>query len=101
MADRLNPTAERVETNSPGRYPGNQFSALPSSTISPAHPRRLVGALVIGRVAAKPQAQLASAPEGSVKLGLSLGGVGKCQFFANERVLACEASYRKRPYVID
>jgi hypothetical protein len=43
----------------------------------PAHPRRLVGVLVIGRVAAKPQAQLASAPEGSVKLGLSLGGVGK------------------------
>src|SRR5262249_21237755 len=30
----------------------------------PAHPRRLVGVLVIGRVAAKPQAQLASAPEG-------------------------------------
>jgi hypothetical protein len=29
----------------------------------PAHPRRLVGVLVIGRVAAKPQAQLASAPE--------------------------------------
>jgi hypothetical protein len=34
----------------------------------PAHPRRLVGVLVIGRVAAKPQAQLASAPEGSVIL---------------------------------
>src|SRR5262249_44544749 len=30
-------------------------------------PRRLVGVLVIGRVAAKPQAQLASAPEGSVR----------------------------------
>src|SRR5262249_45353248 len=44
---------------------------------SPAHARRLVGALVIGRVAAKPQAQLASAPEGSVKLSLSLAGVGK------------------------
>src|SRR5262249_23420302 len=43
----------------------------------PAHPRRLVGVLVIGRVAAKPQAQLASAPEGSGKLSLSLGGVGK------------------------
>lgn len=43
----------------------------------PAHPRRLVGVLVIGRVAAKPQAQLASAPEGSVILSLSLGGVGK------------------------
>jgi hypothetical protein len=28
----------------------------------PVHPRRLVGVLVIGRVAAKPQAQLASAP---------------------------------------
>jgi hypothetical protein len=28
----------------------------------PAHPRRLVGILVIGRVAAKRQAQLASAP---------------------------------------
>jgi hypothetical protein len=36
----------------------------------PAHPRRLVGVLVIGRVAAKLQAQLASAPEGSVKLSL-------------------------------
>ena len=35
----------------------------------PAHPRRLVGVLVIGRVAAKPQAQLASAPEGSVTSG--------------------------------
>jgi hypothetical protein len=33
---------------------------------------RLVGVLVIGRVAAKPQAQLASAPIGSVKLGLSV-----------------------------
>jgi hypothetical protein len=43
----------------------------------PAHPRRLVGVLVIGRVAAKPQAQLACAPEGSVKLSLSLGDVGK------------------------
>jgi hypothetical protein len=38
----------------------------------PAHPGRLVGVLVIGRVSAKPQAQLASAPIGSVKLGLSL-----------------------------
>jgi hypothetical protein len=45
--------------------------------VAPAHPRRLVGIFVIGRVAAKPQAQLASAPIGSVKLGLSLGGVGK------------------------
>src|SRR5262252_7263313 len=43
----------------------------------PAHPRRLVGVLVIGQVAAKPQAQVASAPEGSVILSLSLGGVGK------------------------
>src|SRR4029453_735675 len=43
----------------------------------PAHPRRLVGVFVIGRVAAKPQAQLASAPEGSVILSLSLRGVGK------------------------
>src|SRR5262245_44396857 len=32
----------------------------------PAHPRRLVGVLVIGRVAAKPQAQLASAPRPKV-----------------------------------
>src|SRR5262249_304607 len=37
----------------------------------------LSGVLVIGRVAAKPQAQLASAPEGSVILSLSLRGVGK------------------------
>jgi hypothetical protein len=29
----------------------------------------LSGVLVVGRVAAKPQAQLASEPEGSVKLG--------------------------------
>jgi hypothetical protein len=36
----------------------------------PAHPRRLVGVLVIGRVAAKSQAQLASAPERSVILYL-------------------------------
>ena len=43
----------------------------------PAHPRRLVRVLVVGRVAAKPQAQVASAPEGSVILSLSLGGVGK------------------------
>jgi hypothetical protein len=30
----------------------------------PARPLRLAGILIIGRVAAKPQAQLASAPEG-------------------------------------
>jgi len=34
----------------------------------PAHPRRLVGVLVIRPLAAQPQAQLASAPEASVTL---------------------------------
>jgi hypothetical protein len=43
----------------------------------PAPPRRLLQVLVLGRVIAKAQAQLASVPEGSVKLSLSLGGVGK------------------------
>src|SRR5262249_60249579 len=56
----------------------------------PAHPRRLVGVLVIGRVAAKPQAQLASAPEGSVILSLSLGGVGKLISAARPKVTAAE-----------
>ena len=56
----------------------------------PAHPRRLVGVLVIGRVAAKPQAQLASAPEGSVILGLSLGGVGKLISAPRPKVTAAE-----------
>src|SRR5262249_4097490 len=37
----------------------------------PAPPRLLVGVLVSGRSASKPQAQLASAPEGSVILSLS------------------------------
>src|SRR5262249_3652376 len=37
----------------------------------PEPPRRLVWVPVIGRIAAKPQAQLASAPEGSVILSLS------------------------------
>src|SRR5262245_57976118 len=56
----------------------------------PAHPRRLVGVLVIGRVAAKPQAQLASAPEGSVILSLSLGGVGKLISAPRPKVTAAE-----------
>src|SRR5215471_12299661 len=56
----------------------------------PAHPRRLVGVLVIGRVAAKPQAQLASAPEGSVILSLSLGGVGKLIRAPRPKVTAAE-----------
>src|SRR5262245_10548209 len=56
----------------------------------PAHPRRLVGVLVIGRVAAKPQAQLASAPEGSGKLSLSLGGVGKLISAPRPKVTAAE-----------
>src|SRR6516164_1132622 len=49
-----------------------------------------VGVLVIGRVAAKPQAQLASAPEGSVILGLSLGGVGKLISAPRPKVTAAE-----------
>src|SRR5262249_57981878 len=56
----------------------------------PAHPRRLVGVLVIGRVAAKPQAQLASAPECSVILSLSLGGVGKLISAPRPKVTAAE-----------
>src|SRR5262249_28630303 len=56
----------------------------------PAHPRRLVGVLVIGRVAAKPQAQLASALEGSVILSLSLGGVGKLISSPRPKVTAAE-----------
>src|SRR5262245_54737395 len=56
----------------------------------PAHPRRLVGVLVIGRVAAKPQAQLASAPEGSVILSLSLGGVGELISAPRPKVTAAE-----------
>src|SRR5262249_9975504 len=54
----------------------------------PAHPQRLFGVLVIGRVAAKPQAQLARAPEGSVKLSLSLGGVGKLISVPRPKVMA-------------
>src|SRR5262245_45317823 len=56
----------------------------------PAHPRRLVGVLVIGRIAAKPQAQLASAPEGSVIFSLSLGGVGKLISAPRPKVTAAE-----------
>src|SRR5262249_14132853 len=56
----------------------------------PAHPRWLVGILVIGRVAAKPQAQLASAPEGSVKLSLSFGAVGKLISVPRPKVMAAE-----------
>src|SRR5262245_919914 len=56
----------------------------------PAHPRQLVGVLVIGRVAAKPQAQLASAPECSVILSLSLGGVGKLISAPRPKVTAAE-----------
>src|SRR6266487_5725435 len=56
----------------------------------PAHPRRLVGVLIIGRVAAKPQAQLASAPEGSVILSLSLRGVGKLIIAPRPKVTAAE-----------
>src|SRR5262249_2327327 len=41
----------------------------------PAHPLRFVRKFVVRWIAAKPQAQLASAPEGSVILSLSLGGV--------------------------
>jgi hypothetical protein len=56
----------------------------------PAHPLRLVGVLIIDRVGAKPQAQLASTPEGSVKLGLSLGGVGKLISAPRPKVTAAE-----------
>jgi hypothetical protein len=56
----------------------------------PAHPRRLVGVLVIGRVAAKRQAQLASAPEGSVILSLSLGDIGKLISAPRPKVTAAE-----------
>jgi hypothetical protein len=56
----------------------------------PAHARRLVGILIIGRVAAKRQAQLASAPEGSVKFSLSLGGVGKLICVPRPKVTATE-----------
>jgi hypothetical protein len=50
----------------------------------------LSGVLVIGRVAAKPQAQLASAPEGSVILSLSLRGVGKLISAPRPKVTAAE-----------
>jgi hypothetical protein len=43
----------------------------------PAHPRRLVGLLVIGQITAEPQAQITSAPQGPVIDSLSMGGVGE------------------------
>ena len=42
-----------------------------------AHPLRLVGVPVIGRIAAEPRAQITSAPPGSVIDSLSLGGLGE------------------------
>jgi hypothetical protein len=46
-------------------FPSNRAARTSDQPIvrRPAHPRRLVRVLVIGRVAAKPQAQLASAPD--------------------------------------
>src|SRR5262249_4841643 len=44
----------------------------------------------VALVAAKPQAQLASAPEGSVILSLSLGGVGKLIRAPRPKVRAAE-----------
>src|SRR5262245_63716494 len=54
------------------------------------HRTAIAWVLVIGRVAAKPQAQLASAPEGSVILSLSLGGVGKLISAPRPKVTAAE-----------
>jgi hypothetical protein len=54
------------------------------------HRTAVAWVLVIGRVAAKPQAQLASAPEGSVILSLSLGGVGKLISAPRPKVTAAE-----------
>ena len=52
--------------------------------------QRIRGGFVIGRVAAKPQAQLASAPEGSVKLSRSLSGLGKLISVPRPKVTAAE-----------
>jgi hypothetical protein len=93
-------TRERLRTRPMSRLSPSAWKALgvigPSR---PAHPRRLVGVLVICRVGAKRQPQLASAPERSVKLSLSLGGVGKLISVPRPKVTAPERLIVPRTHV--
>jgi hypothetical protein len=60
-------SAPRSFLTSPPPIPRVRFHRVPQLLQTCRYPRRPVGVLVIGRVAAKPQAQLASAPEGLPK----------------------------------
>src|SRR5262249_52088480 len=81
---------DMIDPHVEGPSGSRHYGQWPDIVRRPAHPRRLVGVLVIGRIAAKPQAQLASAPEGSVILSLSLGAVGKLIRAPRPKVTAAE-----------